>query len=133
ALATGLHAANRSGYDLSGSAGGDIFVPPPASGPGAAAAMAVQITDPALIAASSDGSPGSNGNLAGILAIHEQRIAGGQAPADYYANLVFGVGADIASAKTEQEATARTRPITGSARQHRRSVPRRGGHQSTAV
>jgi flagellar hook-associated protein 1 len=106
ALATALNAANRSGYDLSGSAGGDMFVPPPASGPGAAAAMAVQITDPALIAASSDGSPGSNGNLAGILAIHEQRIAGGQAPADYYANLVFGVGADIASAKTEQEATA---------------------------
>jgi flagellar hook-associated protein 1 FlgK len=100
-----LNAANRNGFDLFGNTGGDLFVPPPASGQGAAAAMAIQITDPVLIAASSDGSPGSNGNVAQLLAVHDQAIAGSMNPTDYYANLVFGIGSDVANGTAEQDAT----------------------------
>ena len=105
ALATGLNAANRNGFDLSGNGGGDLFVPPPVAGQGAAAAISVQITDPALIAASSDGSPGSNGNVAQLLAVHDQAIAGGMDPTDYYANIVFGIGTAVANGTAEQDAT----------------------------
>ena len=104
-LANGVNAANRKGFDLSGNAGGNIFVPPPVSGQGAASAMGVQISDPALIAASSDGSSGSNGNVAQLLAVHDQAISGGMNPADYYANLIFGIGNDVASGMAEQDAT----------------------------
>jgi flagellar hook-associated protein 1 FlgK len=104
-LANGLNTANRNGFDLSGNAGGDLFAPPPASGQGAASAMTVQITDPMLIAASSDGSPGSNGNVAQLLAVHDQDISGGMSPADYYANIVFGIGTDVANGMAEQDAS----------------------------
>ncbi len=105
-LANALNAAHRNGFDLSGNAGGDLFVPPPSTGQGAASALAVAITDPALIAASSDGSPGSNGNVAALLAVHDQGIAAGQPPADYYANLVFGIGSDISNGMAQQDAAA---------------------------
>ena len=103
-LVTGVNAANRLGMDLSGNAGGDLFVPSPVSGQGAASAMSVQVTDPALIAASSDGSAGSNGNVAQLLAVKNQAIAGGMNPANYYANLVFDIGSDVANGSAEQEA-----------------------------
>lgn len=74
-IANGLNTANQGGYDLNGAAGGDIFVAPPASGAGYATNIAVQITDPSLIAASSDGSAGSNGNVAALSAVANQPIA----------------------------------------------------------
>ncbi len=104
-LATQLNAANRQGFDLSGNAGGDLFVAPPSSGRGAAAAFSLQISDPALIAASSDGSPGSNGNVARLLAVHDQPVAAGKTANEYYGNVVFGIGSDVANATAEQEAT----------------------------
>jgi flagellar hook-associated protein 1 FlgK len=107
-LANAVNTSNQAGFDLNGAAGGNIFVAPPAGGTGAAASLAVQITDPALIAASSDGSPGSNGNLTGMLAIHDQPLVGGQTPTDYYSNLVFGVGGDISNGTAEQNASQLT-------------------------
>ena len=74
-LANGLNTAQFSGYDLKGNAGQNLFTPPPASGQGAAASLAVAITDPELIAASSDGNPGSNGNVAALSAVAAQPIA----------------------------------------------------------
>ena len=103
-FASAINTAHQSGFDLAGNAGGNLFVAPPASGQGAGAAMAVQITDPALIAASSDGSPGSNGNVAALLAVHDQAVASGQTPTDFYANLVFNVGSDVSNATAEQDA-----------------------------
>src|SRR5580704_2464800 len=82
-LSNALNTANQQGFDLNGNAGGNLFVPPPASGQGAATGMAVAITDPALIAASSDGTAGSNGNLAALTAVQNQPVAGGQTPTDY--------------------------------------------------
>ncbi len=100
-LATALNAANAQGFDLNGAAGGNLFVPPSGSGQGYAANMAVAISDPSLIAASSDGSPGSNGNVAALSAVENQPIADGQSPTDYYANLVAGVGNDVSSGSAQ--------------------------------
>ena len=74
-LANGLNAAHAAGYDLKGNAGQNLFIPPPISGQGAAASLAVAITDPALVAASSDGNPGSNGNVAALSAVAAQPVA----------------------------------------------------------
>ncbi|MBZ5547721.1 MAG: flagellar hook-associated protein FlgK [Acidobacteriia bacterium] len=104
-LANALNTANGSGFDLSGNAGGDLFVPPPAGGVGAAAALTVNITDPALIAASSDGTPGSNGNLAALLAVHDQAVTAGQKPLDFYSNLVFKIGSDTSNASADVDAS----------------------------
>jgi flagellar hook-associated protein 1 FlgK len=98
ALATALNTANRTGFDLNGVAGTDLFVPPPAGGVGAAASLSVAITDPALVAASSDGTPGSNGNVAVLSAVHDQAIVAGQKPLDFYSNLVFRIGSETANA-----------------------------------
>lgn len=100
-LANGLNAANQSGYDLNGNPGGDIFVPPPASGTGAAANLQVQITDPSLLAASSDGSPDSNGNLANLSAVATTANINGQTPSDYYSGIVYNVGNDVSNGTAE--------------------------------
>ena len=104
-LGTALNTANQAGYDLTGKPGGNIFVPAPGSVTGAAASFTVQITDPSLLAASSDGSAGSNGNLATIAGVHDQPVAGGNTPTDYYANIVFGVGSEVSNGTAELNAS----------------------------
>jgi flagellar hook-associated protein 1 FlgK len=100
-ISNALNTANQQGFDLNGTAGGNLFVPPSVSGQGAAAGMAVAITDPALIAASSDGTPGSNGNLTVLAAVQNQPVASGQSPTDYYSNIVFSVGNDVSNDSAE--------------------------------
>jgi len=100
-LATALNTTNQAGFDLNGNAGGNLFVPPPAGVTGAAAGMAVAITDPSLIAASSDGSPGSNGNVNVLSAVQNQVIANGQNASDYYSNVVFNVGNEVSNSSAE--------------------------------
>src|SRR6202023_437757 len=97
--------ANPKGFDLKGNAGGNIFVPPSATGQGYAATMAVSMTDPSLIAASSDGSAGSNGNVAVLAAVESQNVAGGQPPTNYYSNIVANVGNVVANATAELSST----------------------------
>jgi len=104
-LANALNTANQSGFDLNGNAGGNLFVAPPANGHGAASSMALQVSDPSLIAASSDGTPASNGNLANLSAVHDQAVAGNQTPTDYYSNLVFEVGNDVSNGSAELSAS----------------------------
>ena len=104
-LATALNTAHRAGFDLNGTAGTDLFVPPAAGGVGAAAALSVAISDPAFLAASSDGTPGSNGNLAVISAVHDQAIAGGQKPLDFYSRLIFQVGSDTSNTAADLDAS----------------------------
>jgi len=105
-LATALNTANRAGFDLNGNPGGDLFVPPPAGGTGAASALAVAVTDPALVAASSDGTPGSNGNLAVLSAVHDQAVVNGQTPLDFYSGLVFQAGNSTANASADSDASS---------------------------
>lgn len=100
-----INAANAQGYDLNGNAGGNIFTPPPAGVAGAAAGIQVAITEPSLIAASSDGTSGSNGNLANLSAVATAPVAGGQSPIDAYSNLVFQVGNTTANASADVDAS----------------------------
>jgi flagellar hook-associated protein 1 FlgK len=104
-LANGLNAANSRGYDLNGNQGGNLFVAPPPNGQGAAENLQVQITDPSLIAASSDGSPGSNGNVAVLSAVQDQPVSDGEDPNDYYSGIVFGVGNDVSDSSSELSAS----------------------------
>jgi flagellar hook-associated protein 1 FlgK len=89
-LATNFNAANQLGYDLNGNRGQNFFAP--VSGAGAAANFEVAATNPSAIAASSDGSAGSDGNLTNLLAVQNQALASGQSPINDYSNLVFNVG-----------------------------------------
>jgi flagellar hook-associated protein 1 len=107
-LANSLNAANAQGYTLLQQAngtlqpGGNLFAAPPVSGQGAASTMAVAISDPSLIAASSDDTAsGSNGNVAALSGVQDQAIAGGQTPTNYYSNIVFGVGNDVSNGSGE--------------------------------
>ncbi|MGA7291814.1 MAG: flagellar hook-associated protein FlgK [Terriglobales bacterium] len=104
-LANALNSANGQGYDLNGNAGGDIFTPPPADGVGAAATLTVSMTDPSLIAASSDGTTGSNGNLANLSAVADQEMANGQTPIDAYSTLVGQVGSATSNASADADSS----------------------------
>jgi flagellar hook-associated protein 1 FlgK len=90
-FSSAMNTANQAGFDANGNAGGNIFSPQ-ATVAGAAASFSVAITDPALIAASSDGSAGSNGNVANLLAVRDNKLPSGASPLDAYSNFVLSVG-----------------------------------------
>lgn len=102
-LVTAFNSANATGFDLHGAAGGPLFTP--VSGAGSAANIAVAIADPALIAASSDGSAGSNGNLANLSNIQNQTIISGATPTTYYGNIVFSIGNDVSNGAAELQSS----------------------------
>lgn len=105
-LATAVNTQNAQGYDLNGNPGGNVFVPPPAGGVGAAQSLAVAITDPSLIAASGGPAPGTHGdntNANALLAIQNQPIDNGQTPLNAYSGLVFQIGNDISTAQSNQQ------------------------------
>jgi flagellar hook-associated protein 1 len=105
-LANAVNTVQAGGFDLNGNVGTNLFNPPPVSGVGAAAGLSVAITDPALIAASSDGTAGSNGNAEAMYALGSQPLISGQSPTDYYSGIVFNVGNDVSDASAEQSASA---------------------------
>jgi len=103
ALVTKLNQAHQLGFDLNGNPGGNLFNP--LTGIGAAAGMSVAITDPNLLAASSDGSTGSNGNITNLTAIATQAVSNGMTPIQAYGNLVFQVGSSISNGNAELTAS----------------------------
>jgi len=117
-IANAVNNVQTNGYDLNGNPTGAtdangnpqtpvyMFTPPPASGQGAAASMSVAITDPSLIAASSDGTVGSNGNAEAMYALSNQAVISGQTPSNYYSGIVFNVGNAAANASAEQTASS---------------------------
>jgi flagellar hook-associated protein 1 FlgK len=80
------------------------FFVQPASVASTASSLAVAITDPNLVAASSDGSVGSNGNVQALADLQNQTIDSGQTPANYYSGLIFQIGTDVSQAQSEQTA-----------------------------
>jgi flagellar hook-associated protein 1 FlgK len=106
-FATAINTAQATGYDQNGDAGQDFFTVP-ATVSGSAASIKVAITDPALIASSSDGTSGSNGNLVNLSAVQTTKLASGQTPGDAYANLVYQVGSLTSSANAESTASTST-------------------------
>jgi flagellar hook-associated protein 1 len=99
-----FNAAQAQGFDQNGSVGGNFFNVPATIG-GAAAAINVAITDPTAIAASSDGSSGSNGNVTTLSAVQTADLPAGETPTDTYAGLVYQVGNLTSQASAESSAT----------------------------
>ncbi len=103
-FANAINAAHSSGYDLTGAKGTNLFVAPTAVA-GAALNLKVQITQPSQVAASSDTSPGGNGNLTKLLAVADTPLAGGETASQYYSNLVFQAGNMVSQATAQQTAS----------------------------
>ncbi len=104
-LSNSVNTQNRAGTDLNGNPGGNIFSPPPAGISGAAAQMTVQINDPSLIAASSDGSAGSNGNATAMAGLVNQGVVNGQSPETAYTTIVSQIAGQISNATAAQTAS----------------------------
>jgi len=101
-FAAGFNAAQAGGYDSNG-APGQAFFSIPANG-SAAASIGVALTSGSQIAASSDKSAGSNGNVANLLAAVNGNMSSGQSPAAAYSNLVYQVGSAASSASAQSSA-----------------------------
>ena len=116
-LANAVNTVQTGGFDLNGNPTGSVnlsgnpqapvnlFTPPPVGVTGAAASLSVAITNPALIAASSDASAGSNGNAEALYALNSQAVVNGESPTDYYSGIVFNVGNATSNATAEQTAS----------------------------
>jgi flagellar hook-associated protein 1 FlgK len=103
-FATAMNAAQAKGYDQNGNAGQNIFTVS-STVSGSAASIKIAIADPDLIASSSDGTSGSNGNLTNLSAVQTTKLASGKTPGDMYASLVYQVGSLTSSANAESTAT----------------------------
>lgn len=106
-FASTFNAAQSEGYDSSGDPGQDFFTLAPGSS-GAAAGIAVAITSPGQIAISSDGSSGSDGNVANLSAALTSTLPSGQDVAGAYSNLVFAVGNAASNASAQSSAVGQS-------------------------
>jgi flagellar hook-associated protein 1 FlgK len=102
-FATSFNAAQAQGFDSNGNPGANFFTVP-ANPTQAAAGISVAITNPSQIAVSSDGSAGSNGNVANLSATLTTALPSGQTPANTYASLLFDVGNAASNANTQSTA-----------------------------
>ncbi len=102
-FATAFNAAQAKGFDSNGNAGQNFFTLP-ANASDAASGISVAISNPSLIAISSDGSVGSNGNIANLYATLTNALPSGQTAAGSYSNLVYQVGAEASNASSESSA-----------------------------
>ncbi len=102
-LITSFNAVHEQGTDLNGDTNIDFFVPSPASGAGAAAAFAVNVTSADQIAASNSGSTGDNSNLNSLIGLSSQKIVDGDTPTDAYSKITFQVGSQLANAQSDQQ------------------------------
>ena len=103
-FADAMNNAQAQGYDLNGNKGQALFT---YSAAAPASSLAMATTDPDAIAASSDGTPGSNGNIANLMAVETQPLPSGLNPTDSYASIVAQAGnlaaqaqADVTSSST---------------------------------
>jgi flagellar hook-associated protein 1 len=99
-----MNAAQAKGFDQNGLAGGNIFTVPTTIA-GSAGAISMATTNPTEIAASSDGTSGSNGNLANLSAVQTTALPAGNTPGNAYADLVYSVGSLTSNANAESSAT----------------------------
>jgi flagellar hook-associated protein 1 len=100
-FATSFNAAQAQGFDSNGNVGQNFFTAPTAD---PAAGLSVAITNPSQIAVSSDGSAGSNGNVANLSATLANKLPSGQTPGQAYASLVYQVGNDTSAASSNSTA-----------------------------
>jgi flagellar hook-associated protein 1 FlgK len=102
-FATSFNSAQAKGFDSNGNPGQNFFSVPTNSAD-AASGISVAISYPSLVAISSDGSAGSNGNIANLSAALTDALPSGQTPAAAYSDLVFQVGNTASNASTQSTA-----------------------------
>lgn len=102
-LATKVNSAQAQGYDSTGAVGSAFFTIPSTT-TGAAAGIAVALTSGSQVAASSDGSSGSNGNVANLSAALTTNLPSGDTAAEAYASLVYQVGTASSDASSQSSA-----------------------------
>lgn len=98
-FATAFNTAQTQGYNQNGTAGTALFTIPTTVA-GSAAAIKLATTDPTQIAASSDGTSGSNGNVANLTAVQTEALSSGQSATTQSANLVYQIGSLTQTATT---------------------------------
>lgn len=101
-FAANMTAAQAKGYDSTGAAGQPFFSIP--SSGSAAAGIGVALTSGSQVAISSDGSAGSSGNIANLLAAVNGNMSSGQTPADAYGDIVYEVGSAASNAGAQSTA-----------------------------
>jgi flagellar hook-associated protein 1 FlgK len=108
ALAAGIsnsvNTQSESGYDMSGNPGVGLFTTPPVGNTGAAATMAVNITQPSQVAAASTAAAGDGSNALAMANLQSAAMANGQNPIDTYSDLVSSVGNAVSEATTQNTA-----------------------------
>jgi flagellar hook-associated protein 1 FlgK len=102
-FASSFNAAQEQGFDSSGKAG-QAFFNIPSGAAGAAGGISVALTSGSQVAVSSDGSAGSNGNVANLTAALTNNLPSGQSPASAYATLVYQVGSASSNASAQSSA-----------------------------
>ena len=102
-FATAFNTAQGQGFDSTGAAG-QAFFNIPAGTAGAAAGISVALTSGSQVAVSSDGSSGSNGNVANLYSVLTSNLPSGQTAASAYSNIVFQVGSDTSNASAQSTA-----------------------------
>ena len=101
-FASAINTAQAAGYDATGATGGPMFTVPATA---AAAGISLALTSTAGVAASSDATSGSSGNLTNLLAVQTSTLPSGQTPTDTYASLVTGIGSAASDVATSLTAT----------------------------
>lgn len=104
-FANAFNAVQAQGFDQNGNAGGNFFTVP-ATVAGSAASIKVALTNPNQVAASSDGSAGSNGNVQAMLNLQSAALPSGQSPVDTYASIVYSAGNMASQAQATSSATS---------------------------
>jgi flagellar hook-associated protein 1 len=101
-FADAINSAQAQGYDLNGNPGQALFS---YNAAGAASSLALTTTNPDAIAASSDGTAGSNGNIANLMAVETNPLPSGESPTDSYASIVAQSGNLASEAQATVTAT----------------------------
>ena len=102
-VVSAFNAAHRAGFNADGITGADLFTTCGTT-QGAASSMQLLISDPTAIAASADGTAGSNGNIATLLAVRNTAVVGSETPIDCYSRIAFKVGSSISNAQSDATA-----------------------------
>ena len=101
-FASAINTAQSAGFDQTGAAGQPLFS---VSAANPSASFSVALAGPSGIAASSDGSTGSSGNLTHLLAVGSTKLPSGETPSETYASLVATIGTAASSAAAGLTAT----------------------------
>lgn len=96
-FATAFNAAQSTGFDLNGNAGGNLFTIPTTVA-GSAADISMNTTDGSDLAVSSDTSQAGTGNLSNLTGVQSETLPSGANTTSAYASFVDAVGSAVSNA-----------------------------------